>query len=318
MQTLLADNASYIPAADVPLIHRAILAQCDKLDKLPGEVNDGIVDDPRACHFDPARITCKTGQGQHCLSAAQVRSLTTLLTERRVGDTIIPPIMPAGGELDPNGWPSWITGNERGKSAMAGFGSGYFANMVYSDPKWDFRTFDPVAGLAAARAKTSEALDATNPDLSAFAKRGGKLIMYHGWADAAISPLYSIHYYEEVQQKLARQKQSTDEIASFARLYLMPGVQHCAGGPGPDSIGQFGLPGMKESDASHNVIHALEDWVEQNKAPEAITATKYAELPNHEADAHKILMTRPVCPYPQQAHYKGKGSVKDAASFTCQ
>jgi tannase/feruloyl esterase len=313
MQTLLADDASYIPASDVPLIHRAILAQCDKLDKLPGDVNDGIVDDPRACHFNAARITCKSEHGQHCLSAAQVKSLTTLLTERNVGDTTIPPIMAAGGELDPNGWPSWITGNERGKSAMAGFGYGYFANMVYSDPKWDFHTFDPVAGLAAAREKTSEALDATNPDLSAFRQRGGKLILYHGWADAAISPLFSIHYYEEVQQKLGK-----DETSNFTRLYLMPGVKHCSEGPGPDSIGQGGLPAMKESDGSHNVIHALEDWVEDGKAPEAIIATKYAELPNHHDNPHKIVMTRPLCPYPQQAHYKGTGSIKGAASFVCQ
>jgi hypothetical protein len=313
MQTLLADNASYIRASDVPLIHRAILAQCDKLDKLPGDVNDGIVDDPRACHFNAARITCKSEHGQHCLSAAQVKSLTTLLTERNVGDTTIPPIMAAGGELDPNGWPSWITGNERGKSAMAGFGHGYFANMVYSDPKWDFHTFDPVAGLAAAREKTSEALDATNPDLSAFRQRGGKLILYHGWADAAISPLFSIHYYDEVQQKLGK-----DETSNFTRLYLMPGVKHCSEGPGPDSIGQGGLPAMKESDGSHNVIHALEDWVEDGKAPEAIIATKYAELPNHHDNPHKIMMTRPLCPYPQQAHYKGTGSIKGAASFVCQ
>ncbi len=313
MQNLLSDNASYIPAADVPLIHRAILGQCDKLDKLPGDVNDGIVDDPRICHFDPARITCKSEHGRHCLSAAQVKSLTTLLSERSVGDTTIPPIMAAGGELDPNGWPSWITGKERGKSAMAAFGSGYFANMVYSDPKWDFRTFDPVAGLAAAREKTGEALDATNPDLSAFRNRGGKLILYHGWADAAISPLYSIHYYEEVQQKLGQ-----NETASFTRLYLMPGVKHCAEGPGPDAIGQFGLPGMKESNAGNNVIHALEDWVEAGKAPEAITATKYADLPNDHANPQKVVMTRPICPYPQQARYKGKGSIRDAASFVCQ
>jgi hypothetical protein len=313
MQTLLSDDASYIPAADIPLIHSAILNQCDKLDELPGDVNDGVVDDPRACRFDPARITCKTGQSQQCLTAPQVKALTTLLTERKVGDTTIPPILPAGGELDPNGWPTWITGNERGKAAMAGFGHGYFANMVYSDPKWDFRTFDPVAGLAAARKKTSDALDATNPDLSAFAKRGGKLILYHGWADAAISPLYSILYYEAVQQKLGK-----NETASFTRLYLMPGVKHCADGPGPDAIGQFGLPEMKNSNSRNNVIHALEDWVEQNIAPEAITATKFGELPNHDADPHKILMTRPICSYPQQPHYTGKGSINDAASFECK
>ena len=184
MQTLLTDNASYIPATDVPLIHRAVVANCDKRDG----VKDGIIADPPACHFDAAKLACKSGHTQNCLTAAQVKSLSAILAEHKVGDTTIPAILPAGGELDPNGWPSWITGQERGKSAMAGFGYGYFANMVYDDPKWNFRTFDPVAGLAAARAKTSEALDATNPDLSAFAKRGGKLILYHGWADAAISP----------------------------------------------------------------------------------------------------------------------------------
>jgi hypothetical protein len=309
MQTLLSNDASYIPAADVPFIHRAIVAQCDKLDKR----KDGLIADPPACHFDAARLACKTGQTQNCLTAAQVKSLTTLLSAPKVGDTTIPAIQTAGGELDPNGWPSWITGPERGKSAMAGFGHGYFANMVYSDPKWDFRTFDPIAGLAEARARTSEALDSTNPDLSAFHNRGGKLIIYHGWADAAISPIYSIHYYEEVQQKLG-----TDETSSFTRLYLMPGVKHCSEGPGPDSIGQWGLPGMKDSNAGNNVIHALQDWVEAGKAPEAITATKYAEDADHRADPHKIVMTRPLCPYPQKAQYKGKGSIKDAASFTCQ
>ncbi|HEX4582181.1 MAG TPA: tannase/feruloyl esterase family alpha/beta hydrolase [Acidobacteriaceae bacterium] len=314
MQTLLSDDASYIPATDVPLIHRAIVRQCDKVDGL----KDSLIADPPACHFAAATLACKTGHMQRCLTAAQVKSLNTLLSERRVSDTTIFPVLPAGGELDPNGWPSWIMGQERGKSAMSGFGYGYFANMVYDNPKWDFHTFDPVAGLAAAREKTSEALDATNPDLSAFRNRSGKLILYHGWADAAISPFYSIHYYEEVQQKLGK-----DETASFTRLYLMPGVKHCAGGPGPNAIGQFGLPGMKESNAGNNVIHALEDWVEAGKAPAAITATKYAELPadpRHapQADPPKIEMTRPVCPYPQQAHYKGTGSTKNAASFTCQ
>ncbi len=309
MQTLLSDSASYIPAAQVPLIHRAIVRQCDKVDGL----KDSLIADPPACHFAAASLACKTGHSQRCLTPAQVKSLNTLLSERRVSDTTIFPTLPAGGELDPNGWPTWITGQEHGKSAMAGFGYGYFANMVYSDTKWDFHTFDPVAGLAAAREKTSDALDATNPDLSAFQQRGGKLILYHGWADAAISPLFSIHYYEQVQQKLGN-----DETSNFTRLYLMPGVKHCAEGPGPDSIGQWGLPAMKESDGSHNVIHALEDWVEDGKAPEAIIATKYAELPNHHANPHKIVMTRPICPYPQQAHYKGTGSIKDAASFVCQ
>jgi feruloyl esterase len=309
MQTLLTDNDSYIPPEEVLLIHRAILAQCDKLDTL----KDGIIADPRACHFNAAPLACKSGHGTACLLPPQIKALDTILTESRVGDVTIPTFLPAGGELDPNGWPSWVTGTERGKAAMVGYGTGYFANMVYSDPKWDFHTFDPVAGLAAAREKTSEALDATSTDLSAFRDRGGKLILYHGWADAAISPIYSIDYIEGVQQKLGK-----DEAAGFTRLYLMPGVQHCAGGPGPDSIGQWGLPAMKDSNAGNNVVHALEDWVEDNKAPNVITATKYAEGADHHANPHKVLMTRPLCPYPQQAHYKGTGSKKSAASFECK
>jgi feruloyl esterase len=235
------------------------------------------------------------------------------MSPRTIGHTTIPPFLPAGAEDDPNGWPSWITGQERGKSAMAAFGYGYFANMVYSDPHWDFRTFDPATGLAAAREKTGQALNATDPDLSAFKNRGGKLILYNGWADAAVNPLYTIRYYEAVQQQLGK-----DETVGFTRLYLMPGVKHCAGGPGPDSIGQFGLPGLKDTSASKNVILALQDWVEQGKAPDAITATKYAELPNGYPDLHRIEMTRPLCPYPQQAHYKGKRSMKEASSFVCR
>jgi Tannase and feruloyl esterase len=314
MQTLLSNDASYIPAGKVPLLQHAVLAQCDKLDSLPGDAKDKIVDDPRACHFNPAKLTCKSRDSDRCFTAAQLKALTTLMRAQKIDDdTTIPPVVPAGGEDDPNGWPNWITGKERGKAAMAEFGTSYFANMVYSDPHWDFRTFDPVAGLAAARERTGQALDATNPDLSAFKNRGGKLILYHGWADAAISALYTIQYYEALQQGLGK-----DATAEFVRFYLMPGVKHCAMGPGPDSIGQFGLPGLKDSNASNNVILALRDWVEQGKAPDTITATKYGALPNHHADPKKIEMTRPLCPYPQQAHYKGKGSIKEASSFICQ
>lgn len=309
MQTLLANEASYIPASKIPLLQRAVLAQCDKLDG----VEDGIIADPRACHFNPAKLACKAADSDQCFTRPQIRALVTLMSPRHIGDAVTPPYPPAGAEEDPNGWPSWITGPERGKSAMAGFGTGFFANMVYSDPHWDFRTFDPAAGLAEARSKTGKDLDAVNPDLSAFKKRGGKLILYHGWADAAISPLYSIHYYEAVQQKLGR-----DETAGFVRFYLMPGVKHCADGPGPDSIGQFGVPGLKDSNSGNNVILALQGWVEQGNAPGVLTATKYAELPNHRPDLHKVRMTRPLCPYPLEAHYKGQGSTKEASSFLCR
>ena len=304
MQALLAKPASYIPPTRVPLITRSIVAACDSLDGL----KDGLIADPRQCHFNPAALACKPGQAERCLTPAQTTTLASLFQEKHVGSVTLPGLLPSGGEEDPNGWPSWITGPSRGKSAGVGFASGYFNNMVYGTHDWDFRKFEPVAGLAAARAKTAEPLDATNTDLAAFQKRGGKLILYHGWADAAISPLYSIAYYNGVKAKMG------DSAASgFARLYLLPGVRHCAGGPGPDMMGQFGLLSEKAT-PEDNALRALEVWVEQGTAPDSIVAAKYAKP----FDPNTPVMTRPTCAYPQEARYKGTGDSKSAASFVCR
>ncbi len=304
MQTMLSKPQEYLPPTDVPLIAHAIVAACDTLDGL----KDGIITDPRACRFSPQTIACKPGKTQSCLTAPQTRTLTTLMSDRTVGDASLPGFLPSGGEEDPNGWPSWVTGPARGKAAGVAYASGFFGNLVYDDSRWDFRTFEPVRGLADARAKTGTALDAMDTDLSAFHNRGGKLILFHGWADAAISPLYTIRYYKGVQEKLGN-----DEAAGFTRLYMLPGVKHCLGGPGPDSIGQFGLLGPK-STAQDNAFRALEDWVEEGKAPETIVAAKYAKP----SDPSTTVMTRPACPYPQEAHYKGTGSIKSADSFVCR
>jgi hypothetical protein len=304
MKAMLSEPANYLPASKVPLISHAVLEACDRTDGL----RDGLVSDPRACHFEPATLSCKAEGGQRCLTEPQVTTLVTLYASHTVGGEVLPGLLPTGAEEDPNGWPNWVMGPAPGKSAGVGFASGFFGNMVYSDPHWDFRSFDPEAGLKEAREKTSAALDATSTDLKAFHDRGGKLILYHGWADAGISPLYTIRYYEGVEEKLGR-----DEAASFTRLYMLPGVKHCFDGPGPDSIGQFGLLGPK-STAQNNAFRAVEDWVEEGKAPDAIIASKYAKP----FDPSRTIMTRPACPYPQQAHYTGKGSIREAASFVCK
>ena len=304
MKAMLAQPADYLPASKVPLLQRSVLAACDRTDGL----RDGLVSDPRACHFEPASLVCGGEGAQRCLTGAQVKTLETLYASHTVGGEVLPGLMPTGAEEDPNGWPTWVTGTAPGKSAGMGFTTGFFGNMVYNDPHWDVHGFDPEAGLKDAREKTSAALDATSTDLKAFHDRGGKLILYHGWADAGISPLYTLRYYEGVQEKLGR-----DEAASFTRLYLLPGVKHCFDGPGPDSIGQFGLLGPK-STAQDNAFRAVEDWVEEGRQPEAIIAAKYAKP----FDPSHTLMTRPACPYPQQAHYTGKGSIREASSFVCK
>jgi TonB family protein len=129
--------------------------------------------------------------------------------------------------------------------------------------------------------------------------------MYHGWSDAALPPLGAINYFESVQAALGRQQ--TD---AFMRLYMAPGVQHCGGGPGANSFGQDGVP----SDAQHDVHEALEQWVEKGTAPDRIIASKFTDPRDH---SKGVSMTRPLCPYPQYAKYKGSGDTNDAANFEC-
>ena len=147
-------------------------------------------------------------------------------------------------------------------------------------------------------------LNATDPDLSAFQSRGGKLIIYHGWSDAAIAPVNAINYYNA-----AVAKSGAGEAGKFLRLFMVPGLQHCGGGPGPDTFGQYGAA---QGDAEHDLARALERWVEQGVAPDKIVATKFKPGPPPVA-----IRTRPVCRYPEVAQWKQSGSTDDAANFIC-
>jgi feruloyl esterase len=293
---ILRDPAGYISSLKLPAITRAVLAACDETDGL----KDGILNDPRQCHFDPATLLCRQGDDITCLTAPQVTTLKKIYAggADSHGRQIFPGLMP-GDEA--HAWPDWITHEG---PASSGYLQNYFRYMVEDDPRWEALNADIDRSLADADRVTAKALNATDPDLSRFAARGGKLILYHGWNDPAISPLHTIAYYQQVASTLGAEK-----AASFLRLYMVPGMDHCADGPGPNAFGQLGIPSA--TDSPFGAYTALEAWVEQGTAPDAILATKYNA-------AHKPEMTRPLCPYPEVATYDGTGDPKEPASFRCK
>ena len=300
-QAVTATPASFIPPAKVATIGKAVVAACDKLDG----VTDGVLNDPRQCRFDPATIQCKEGADTNdCLAAPQVAALKTIYAgiHDASGRPIFPGYLP-GAEEGQGGWALWITGPAPANSLMAFFGLGYYSNMVYDKKDWDYKTFIVDDGIIAANQKTAEALNAVNPDLSAFRSRGGKLILYHGWNDPAIPALNTINYYQDVIAKLGHASAN-----SFTRLYMVPGMQHCGGGPGPENFGE--ALDATSSDPQHNIRITLENWVEKGTAPSSFIVSKAASATSPE-------ITRPLCPYPQSAKYKGTGDPNRAENFTC-
>jgi len=298
---MLGDPEKYIPPSKLPAIQAATLATCDAQDG----VEDGIINDPSRCRFDPSVLLCKDAESDSCLTAPQVASLQRLYAGARdsTGKTIFPGRLP-GAEAAPDTWGPWVTGAKPDTSLMHAFGTQYFGNMVFEDAAWDYHTFQLERALRVADDKTERALNATDPNLKRFRARKGKLIVYHGWNDPAISALSSVNYFRSVESAMGA-RQTTD----FFRLYLAPGMSHCGGGPGPNVFGQSLTPG---ADPEHSVSKALERWVESGVAPNQIIATKYSAGPNP-----SVERTRPLCPYPQGASYKGSGSTDDAANFAC-
>ncbi len=307
-QALTATPESFIPQKKIAAIAHAVVAQCDALDG----VRDGILNDPRECKFDPATIECKSGlDTDECLTAAQVTTLRTIYAglKDEHGRTIFPGFLP-GAEEGGNGWGTWITGPTPGRSLMATFGGGYYSEMVYEKPDWDLKSFRVETGLSLAVEKTAHSLDSVNPDLKPFDSRGGKLLLYHGWNDPAIPALSTVNYYQSVVETLGKA-----QTESFVRLYMVPGMQHCFAGPGPDNFGQSPL---WNPDPRFNARTALELWVEKGTAPAAIIATKALEGSSGSGNAQSApAMTRPLCPFPQVAQYKGSGDTNVAENFEC-
>jgi hypothetical protein len=300
---LLGGKDSYIPPKKLPAIEAAALAACDSLDG----VKDGVIEDPSRCHFDPGVLLCQGPESNSCLTPPQVAALKKLYTGGRTarGEQVFPGYSP-GGEAEPGGWAPWITGSAPEKSLMYAFGTQFFKNMVFNDAAWDYHTFNVDDDTKAADGKMAGFLNATDPDLHRFRARGGKLILYHGWSDAAIAAENTVDYYQSVIRKAGAKK-----AATFVRLFMVPGMQHCGGGAGPNSFGQFSLG---SSDPDRDIDAALERWVEQGIAPERIVAVKRkSDLDPKSA----VVRSRPLCAYPLIAHYNGSGSTDDAANFVC-
>jgi hypothetical protein len=298
IQTL--HGAGYIPPTKIPTISKAVLAACDELDGL----KDGVLNDPRQCHFDPSSLLCKEKESDSCLTQPQVDSMKMLYSGAHdaTGKQIFPGVLP-GAEDGDGGWATWITGSEEGKSAAVFFVTGYFSNMVYGQKDWDYTSVKIEDAMKLAYEKSGDTLAAANPDLRPFLGHG-KLILYHGWDDPGIAPLNTVNYYNNVVSTVG------DKAAQSVRIYMVPGMQHCLGGPGATAFGQFGAD--SRSDASHNMFMSLVDWVENGKAPGIIIASRPVGR-----DPATPNMTRPVCPYPQAPKYKGTGDPNSAESFQC-
>jgi feruloyl esterase len=276
----LKDPETTIPKAKYPAIHQAVLNACDALDG----VKDGLISDPTACHFDPQVIACKEGDGASCLTPKQVQSVKTILgpAKTSTGEVIFPSYQP-GTEL---AWGLLIGGPAPYDTALD-----QFRYMVFNDPKWDWRTFDVDRDMAKADRKLKGLLTAIDPkSMSPFFQRGGKLLTYQGWSDQDISPLASVNFYKSVKSSLG-----DPAVSSSMRLFMVPGMGHCGGGEGPNTF---------------DMMVPLEQWVEKGQAPTRIEAS-------HSTNG-TIDRTRPLCPYPQVARYKGTGSIDEAENFTCQ
>ena len=304
-QALSETPNSWISPDQLSVVNDAALKACH------GE--NGVVDDPGQCRFDPSTLLCKAGESKECLSAPQITALKKIYSgmQDASGKSVFPGY-PPGGEAGPVAWSLWLTGAEPKRvegTLIYGFSTGYFANMVFDKADWNFRGQNPVDDLAQAQEKTGQAVDAANPDLSAFRDAGGKLVQYHGWNDAAIPAPSSIDYYEEVAAKLG----GIEKTQSFYRLFMAPGMQHCGLGLGPNAVGGvFGLPSPSR-DPAHDVVAALAHWVEDGAAPDQIIATLYQDN-----DPRKgIAAQRPWCAHPAVARFSGQGARTDAASYAC-
>jgi len=278
---VLKDPARYIPPAKYPVIHEAALAACDAGDGL----KDGLIDDPRQCRFDPAVLLCKEGDGPSCLTAPQVAAVKQIYSTAvnpRTRKELFASFVP-GSEL---GWGVQAAGPEPSANIYD-----QYRYVVFRDPNWDWKTFDFDKDVVKGDLPENLIMNATDPDMQKFFSRGGKLILYHGWSDSQVPPVNTIKYYDQVVAHIGGAAKASEHV----RLFMAPGMGHCAGGEGPNAFDK---------------VKALEDWVERGKAPARFEAS-------HSANG-RVDRTRPLCPYPQVARYSGSGSSDDAANFVCK
>jgi feruloyl esterase len=276
------NGVAILPAVKLPVIHDAVLAKCDRLDG----VKDGLLEDPTRCTFDPKDIECPSVDGPSCLTPPQVEAVRKIYagpTNPRTNERVWSPLY-RGSELD---WNFFIDA-----PTPVGIATTTLRDAILRDPAWDYRTspvdFDRHVALAD-RSDIARA-SASNPDISAYVRRGGKLILSGGWNNALVPAGAVLDYYNRVETTIGR-----EHTRRSVRLYMVPGMIECNGGPGTDTFDMLGV---------------MRRWVERGRAPNAVIASR--------VEHGTVVRTRPLCPSPQVATYKGKGSTDEARNFMCK
>jgi feruloyl esterase len=277
------DEASFIPAAKWNMIHDAVLNQCDAKDGL----KDGLIEDPMACKFDTKSLLCKEGDGADCLTAPQLDSLNKLASgavNPRTGENFYP-----GWPVATRQFPGPVLGNKQGADPQGDAIDTF--RVLFQNANWDYHTMDFDKDIALSDKLGNTVMNAADQTkLKPLFARGGKILLYHGWSDPNITPLISVQYYNSTVAANGGLDKTYDEV----RLFMVPGMGHCGGGDGPNTFDK---------------LDAISDWVEKGKAPDQIIASH--------STAGNVDRTRPLCPYPQLAKYKGTGNINDAESFVC-
>ena len=299
-----------LTADHLKLVQDAVMSVCDARDGL----KDGVISDPTHCQFDPKTLVCKSAGETGCLTPAQAGAVAKLYggpLDPRTGKSLYPGFYP-GGEL---GWGragGQMVINRTTSSGVSSYD--FFRYAVFGKPDWDFRSFNFPRDLELAEEKLAAVTNATNPNLDEFRKLGHKLLYYHGAADPLIPAQNGINYYESVVAFEGGGVRGEEQTQQFFRVFLVPGLYHCGGGPGAAGFGGNVAAPANQRDADHDVIQAVSRWVEQGLAPERIIATRYA---GNSPDSG-VAMQRPLCAYPAIPRYKGSGDSNDAANFACE
>jgi feruloyl esterase len=270
---------SRIPAEKYAMVHAAVLHACDALDG----VQDGVLEDPMRCTFDPKVLQCASGDGPTCLTPAQVETMRMMYSPLKTmsGDVYSPALLQPGTEL---GW-NTLAGEQPVTTAYEAF-----KYVVFQDAAWSIARFNPSTDIPRALRADEGVLNLTDPNLKSYFGRGGKLLVYHGWQDPQVPAQTTVRYFNDVVKTMG-----PSVVNQSIQLYMVPGMNHCSGGPGPDAF---------------NKVAAMEEWLQTGSAPKQIVAS-------HVTDDWSVNRTRPLCPYGQVAHWNGTGSTDAAANFAC-
>lgn len=302
--------ASFLSPAKRVTVENAAIAACRAHDA-PA---DHFIQDPLRCHFDPSALLCKAADADTCLTQQQVNALQKIYAGAK--DPVTGKQISAGYEPGAEGEPglpgisfsSYVFGAAPGMSLDSIFSTSFYADFVFQNPNWKVAQFNFDKDIATVDTKVGAIMNAANPDLTRFRDHRRKLIQYHGWNDGSPPPLHSVEYYQSVSAEMG----GFEKTQEFYRLFMAPGMMHCGAGAGPNDFGNA-LDLAASDDPEHNIFVSLERWVETGTAPDRIIATKY----NGNNPANGVEMTRPLCPFPQQAQWSGTGNASDAANWTC-